>query len=113
LADERSLANHKFHQAIGEMARNDYLMPSLRRVLIDHARIGKIFYRYPAQAQCLQSWQAAIDHHEQIISAIESRDASNIEQIIHDHMNLSHKCLIDYVTPTKLSIPSTIINKEE
>src|SRR5262249_42200708 len=43
----RVLHNDEFHFEIGRIARNAYLMPSLRRVLIDHARLGKIFYRSP------------------------------------------------------------------
>jgi len=103
--NERSLHNIRFHYAIGEMAHNEYLMPSLKRVLIDHARIGKIFYKRPAQIECFQSWNEAVTHHEQIISAIETRDDSHVKQIIKEHMNLSHQCLIDYVSPKNLDVP--------
>ena len=39
-AAERALGNERFHSIIGEMADNEFLMPSLRRLLIDHTRIG-------------------------------------------------------------------------
>lgn len=45
--ENRVLYNDAFHLEIGKMAHNDYLMPSLRRLLIDHTRLGKIFYRHP------------------------------------------------------------------
>jgi DNA-binding GntR family transcriptional regulator len=41
---ERALLNQRFHAIIGEMADNEYLMPSLRRLLIDHTRISMTFY---------------------------------------------------------------------
>ncbi|MEO0959675.1 MAG: GntR family transcriptional regulator, partial [Pseudomonadota bacterium] len=37
--------NDRFHFLIGQIADNPYLMPSLRRLLIDHARIGQTFWR--------------------------------------------------------------------
>ncbi|MFC3171362.1 GntR family transcriptional regulator [Acinetobacter vivianii] len=35
--------NNQFHLEIGKIAHNPYLLPSLERLLIDHARLGKIF----------------------------------------------------------------------
>lgn len=35
--------NNRFHGIMGEMAGNQYLQPSLERLLIDHARIGNTF----------------------------------------------------------------------
>ena len=37
---QRALLNQRFHAIIGEMADNEYLSPSLRRLLIDHTRIA-------------------------------------------------------------------------
>jgi DNA-binding GntR family transcriptional regulator len=37
-------SNQRFHMIIGEMADNEFLMPSLRRLLIDHTRIAMTFY---------------------------------------------------------------------
>ncbi|MEM9128946.1 MAG: GntR family transcriptional regulator, partial [Pseudomonadota bacterium] len=33
---QAALLNHSFHLKIGEMAQNPYLLPSLKRMLIDH-----------------------------------------------------------------------------
>ena len=49
---DMAMANHDFHQKIGEMAANDYLAPSLNRLLIDHTRLAQMFYR-PAAPACL------------------------------------------------------------
>ncbi len=35
--------NNRFHAIMGEMSDNQYLEPSLERLLIDHARIGHTF----------------------------------------------------------------------
>ncbi|SPY97893.1 putative transcriptional regulator [Pseudomonas aeruginosa] len=43
------------------MAHNDYLMPSLRRLLIDHARLGKIFYRHPTTDDMQRDLELACD----------------------------------------------------
>ena len=42
--EQRALTNERFHSIMGEMADNEFLMPSLRRLLIDHTRIGMTFY---------------------------------------------------------------------
>ena len=44
-AEDRALANNRFHEVTGEMSGNVYLLPSFNRLLIDHARIGMTFYR--------------------------------------------------------------------
>ncbi|MGO8126525.1 FCD domain-containing protein, partial [Rhizobium ruizarguesonis] len=43
----RVFYNDQFHRQIGEMVHNVYLVPSLRRLQIDHARIGKVFDKHP------------------------------------------------------------------
>jgi len=110
-ADDRNVHNQRFHQAIGEMAHNHYLLPSLNRILIDHARIGKIFYRYPAKVESTQNWDAAVDHHEQMIAAIESHQTDKIEQIVTDHFELSRQLLVDFVTPPDRIFSTSLLKK--
>jgi len=102
--DARSLHNIRFHQAIGEMAHNAYLLLSLNRLLIDHARIGKVFYRYPTAVESTQNWDKAVAHHEQMIAAIELHQTERIEQIVTAHFELSRQSLIDYVTPPETAL---------
>ncbi|MGV8546283.1 GntR family transcriptional regulator, partial [Pseudomonas aeruginosa] len=52
------------------------LMPSLRRLLIDHARLGKIFYRHPTTDDMQRDLELACDQHDQIVDAIQRRDSS-------------------------------------
>ena len=72
--ENRVIHNDAFHLEIGRMAHNDYLMPSLRRLLIDHARLGKIFYRHPTTDDMQRDLELACDQHDQIVDAIQRRD---------------------------------------
>ena len=57
--EQRALTNERFHSVMGGMADNEYLLPSLRRLLIDHTRIGMKFYdpRFTALAdQRITRW---------------------------------------------------------
>ena len=73
--DERVLQNDEFHLAIGKMAHNPYLLPSLCRLLIDHARLGKMFYSYPTTDTMQHTLESAVVQHGQIIDALERQDA--------------------------------------
>ena len=52
--EDRGFYNDRFHALIGEIADNIFLAPSLRRLLIDHARIAETFYR-PYETSATQS----------------------------------------------------------
>ena len=52
---DMSLANHDFHRLIGEMAMNDYLAPSLNRLLIDHTRLARCSIALPPR---LRVWRS-------------------------------------------------------
>ena len=66
-----AMANHDFHQKIGEMAMNDYLAPALNRLLIDHTRLAQMFYRPAAPAESLAITKAS-QQHDAMIAAIEA-----------------------------------------
>ena len=103
-ATERALANQHFHDIIGEMADNEYLMPSLRRLMIDHMRIGMSFYSPRNSAMAAQRNLAA-DQHDQIIDAIEGGDADAAGQLAIDHWDLSRAAIESFVTPSGMDIP--------
>jgi DNA-binding GntR family transcriptional regulator len=100
--------NDQFHHEIGRMAHNTYLMPSLRRIQIDHARLGKIFYRNPTTSDMQADLDKAVIQHDQIIQAIERRDAANAGEIVREHMDLSRRRMTEYVTPTPLDVPLSL-----
>lgn len=97
--------NDQFHHAIGKMAHNDYLMPSLRRLLIDHARMGKVFYRQPSSDEMRANLAAAVEQHEQIIAAIASHDAQLAGELVRAHWELSRARMTDYVVPSGMALP--------
>ncbi|MCG5071776.1 GntR family transcriptional regulator [Paraburkholderia tagetis] len=103
--ENRVLYNDQFHLEIGRMAQNDYLMPSLRRLLIDHARLGKTFYRYPASESMQHEMHQAASQHDEIIDAIERRDAERAGEIVKAHWELSRRHMTDYAIPEGLEIP--------
>ena len=94
----RVFFNDEFHLRIGEMAHNAYLMPSLRRCLIDHARIGKIFYQ-PSDKKMQDELEVAADQHDAIIRALERQDANEAAEITRAHLDLSRRNMAMYATP--------------
>lgn len=99
--------NNQFHLKIGLIANNPYLMPSLERLLIDHARLGKIFYKHPTTDDMRKTLDAAVEHHDQIINAIEEHNVVLAEKIIRDHINLSRKRMSDFVVPEGVEVAIT------
>ncbi|MEM7318152.1 MAG: GntR family transcriptional regulator [Pseudomonadota bacterium] len=101
---DRAMANNRFHEITGEMAGNVYLLPSFRRLLIDHARISMTFYRPQDQAMA-DNMSTASAQHDAIISAIEAGDDGVAAQLAIDHWNLSRDQIELFVTPSGLDVP--------
>lgn len=102
--ENRVLYNDKFHLEIGKMAHNDYLMPSLRRLLIDHTRLGKIFYRHPTTDDMQRDLELACDQHDQMIEAIERRDPELAGQLVRAHFELSRRRMAEYAAPEGMEV---------
>lgn len=103
-AAERAIGNERFHYIIGEMADNEFLMPSLRRLLIDHSRIGMTFYDPRKTEMACISAQAA-DQHDQFIALIESGDADAAADLAVAHWELSRTQIESFVIPAGMRIP--------
>jgi DNA-binding GntR family transcriptional regulator len=101
---ERALLNERFHDAMGEMADNEFLLPSLRRLLIDHTRIGMTFYN-PRIASMSKVQAIAAEQHEQFIDLIEAGDSSGAAELAVAHWELSRTQMENFVTPEGMSIP--------
>lgn len=99
--EDRVFYNDRFHALIGEIANNVYLTPSLRRLLIDHARIADTFYR-PRTTPMRENLAAAADQHDQMIEAIETGDEERAAQLAIDHWELSRGMIEMFVTPKGL-----------
>lgn len=102
---DRVYWNDRFHFEIGKIARNDYLLPSLLRVQIDHARLGSIFYRSQATEDMAADVQKSADQHNQIINAIESGDAQRAGELARDHMNMARRRMAEYIVPEGVEVP--------
>lgn len=103
-AAERALGNERFHSIIGEMADNEYLMPSLRRLLIDHTRIGMTFYS-PRKEHLANQRELAADQHDQFIDLIEAGNADAAADLAVAHWELSRTHFESFVTPESIHIP--------
>jgi DNA-binding GntR family transcriptional regulator len=101
---DRALSNTRFHEITGEMAGNRYLMPSFRRLLIDHARIGMTFYQ-PRDAAMSDRLDAARQQHEAMIDAIAARDADAAARLAQAHWALSRSEIERFVLPPALDAP--------
>lgn len=102
-AQAMAMANHRFHELIGEMAANAYLMPSLRRLLIDHTRLGQMFYRPAAPAETLAVRHAS-HQHDAMIAAIEAGEAANAVELTLQHWDLSRDRVERFVRPDPLPL---------
>jgi len=74
-AEASALANHAFHQIIGDMANNPYLVASLARLQIDHTRMSQTFYRPAAPSESMLVLKA-VEQHDALISALEAREGA-------------------------------------
>lgn len=103
----RVFENDQFHLQIGEMAHNAYLMPSLRRCLIDHARIGKVFYedrQTATDANMIADRDTAARQHDDIIVALEARNADAAEALVRAHLDLSRRNMALYAAPEGMAL---------
>lgn len=99
--EDRVFYNDRFHALIGEIANNIYLTPSLRRLLIDHARIAGTFYR-PRNAPMRKNLAIAADQHDRMIESIETGDEVRAAQLAIAHWELSRGMIEMFVTPKGL-----------
>ena len=100
----RALTNQRFHALIGEMAGNEYLAPSLRRLLIDHTRIGMSFFD-PGKPDLATQRDTAAAQHDRLIDLIDAGDADGAAQVALDHWELSRAQIERFVTPRGMDIP--------
>lgn len=100
---ETALLNHQFHEQIGQMAQNPYLMASLRRMLIDHTRLSQTFFDPQSDLDQTRIAQA-VDQHDAMISAIEAKQASLAIDLTLQHWDLSRNEMEKYVRPDPLPL---------
>jgi DNA-binding GntR family transcriptional regulator len=93
--------NDRFHHIIGEMSDNPYLIASLQRLLIDHARIGQTFWR-PKSPDMRGRIEAAAAHHDRFIELIEQGDVEGVVALTKEHWALSQDHMEMFIRPEPL-----------
>ena len=101
------LENNRFHAIMGEMAGNQYLEPSLERLLIDHARIGHTFFR-PQNDDMETRLELAAVHHDGFIEAIERRDENAVVDLVFEHWELSRENMEMFIAPQGLKADALV-----
>ena len=101
--------NQCFHALMGEMADNPYLKPSYDRLLIDHARISQTFYR-PRDTEMASRMYRALEHHDDMIAAIEAGDSESVVELIVEHWELSRDLIEYFVKPDPLAFDMAAVN---
>ena len=98
-----SLLNHKFHDAIGQMADNPYLLAGLKRMLVDHTRLSQTFFQPETSADAARV-KKSIEQHDAMISAIEAGEAALATDLTLQHWDLSRDQLEKFVRPDPLPL---------
>jgi DNA-binding GntR family transcriptional regulator len=101
------LENNRFHEIMGEMSGNVYLRPSLGRLLIDHARIGRTFFR-PRNDDMRRRLQLAVDHHDGFIEAIGAHNEDAVVDLVFEHWELSRENMEVYIAPQGLKADALV-----
>lgn len=96
-----SMFNHAFHEKIGEMSGNNYLIPSLKRLLIDHTRMSQMFFRPKNEKEQVIIGKAK-HHHDLMIEAIEKRASAEVVELTLEHWELSRDRMEQFVRPDPL-----------
>ncbi len=78
-----------FHEAIAQACGNSVLLDTVQRYW--QARNGPLFERLGDYFEHPQSWQAAIDEHQQVLLAIEAHDASAARKAMQKHLRQAYK----------------------
>lgn len=102
-AGQAAILNHAFHEQIGRMSHNPYLLVALKRMLIDHTRLSQTFYR-PTTEDDASRVTKAIEQHEAMIVAIERRESALALDLTLDHWNLTSDRLERFVQPDPLPV---------
>ncbi len=107
--DDMVFWNDRFHFDMGLMADNQYLMPSLQRLLIDHARIGQTFWHARDETMRKRIDQAA-DHHDRFIGIIEIGDEEEAVALTLEHWALSRDHMDMFIRPDPLPLDIVATN---
>lgn len=90
---------------LGSMANNGFLIPSLRRLLIDHARLEKTWHLNLTQHDSLRMRRIVCRLHNQIVDAIEQHNQRRVSHLVQRWMKVARR--VAYNSPANSSMPLT------
>lgn len=111
-ATDMAMHNHRFHEQIGVMSASPYLAPSLKRLLIDHTRMGQRFYSTSKTAGG-ERIEKACEQHEAMIEAIACRKPGRTVELTLAHWELSRNEMNKYVLPDALPVDENSLMEEK
>lgn len=76
---------------LGSMANNSFLIPSLRRLLIDHARLEKTWHLSLTQQDSLRMRRIVCMLHDQIVDAIEEHNQKRVSYLVQRWMSVARR----------------------
>ncbi len=97
--------NSAIHSAINAAAKNPVLTVTYQQV---NARLQALRFR---SNQDGEKWKAAVKEHEQMISALEARDAAAMRKVLLDHLVHKRDVVIEQLRAAKNTLPLTITSK--
>jgi DNA-binding GntR family transcriptional regulator len=92
--------NSAIHSAINAAAKNPVLTVTYQQV---NARLQALRFR---SNQDGEKWKAAVKEHEQMISALEARDAAAMRKVLLDHLVHKRDVVIEQLRATKNTLSS-------
>ncbi|EBA08410.1 GntR family transcriptional regulator [Sagittula stellata] len=98
-----ALSNHSFHTQIACMAANPYLMPALRRLLIDHTRLTQGFFQ-PVKKKEKKQVRKVSQYHAALTAAIEAQDPEAAVSNMLQNWDLFRERIGKLMTPEALPI---------
>lgn len=106
-----ALADHGFHLGLGEAAGDPYLMPALRRILVDQTRLSQGFFG-PSGKKEKKLVKKALATHDALVAAVMAQDAVAAAEAALARWALTRERLERLVTPAALPVDVTVSEGE-
>lgn len=91
---EMSETNKAFHMAIAQAANNPYFVGYYERLLGEGQRLSHLHFDFTVTSPSASKLGR---DHEELIEAIERKDADGAEQLAHEHTMLFQRRFLDYM----------------
>lgn len=89
---------------LGNIANNGFLLPSLRRLLIDHARLEKAWHLSLTQRDSLRMRRIVCKLHDQIVDAIEEHNQRRVSHLVQRWMRVACRAAYNSSAKSRMSL---------